>query len=120
MQRRCRAKHIAQIGIFSDPKAIGFYEKMGCIYMGEYLSNIKNSTTLHLIYKLLDYQYDTLFFKGCLGGNIESVGYLVLSMIFLLSNKLAGRDAFTIPGQQGKAFTGKNIWIMSYKNLNNK
>ncbi len=54
MQRKCGAKHIAKVGILSDPNAIGFYEKMGCIYMGNYPSTIKNRTTPHLVYKLQD------------------------------------------------------------------
>ena len=54
LQRRCSAKNIARLGILSDPNAIGFYEKMGCMYVGEYPSTIKNRTTPHLVLKVQD------------------------------------------------------------------
>ena len=50
-----RAKNIAKVGILSDPNAIGFHEKMGCMYVEEYPSTIKNRTTPHLVFKLQDY-----------------------------------------------------------------
>jgi GNAT superfamily N-acetyltransferase len=50
LQERCRTRTICDLGILADPNSRGFYEKMGCKYMGEYPSTIKNRTTplLHL------------------------------------------------------------------------
>lgn len=54
LQRRCSAKNIAQFGILSDPNAIGFYQEMGCMYVGEYPSTIQNRTIPHLVFQLQD------------------------------------------------------------------
>ena len=50
LQKRCITKGIGELKILADPNARGFYEKMGCVYIGEYPSTIKNRTTplLHL------------------------------------------------------------------------
>lgn len=50
LQERCNTRGICDLGILADPNSRGFYEKMGCEYMGEYPSTIKNRTTplLHL------------------------------------------------------------------------
>lgn len=54
LRQRCSAKKITELGILSDPNACGFYENMGCAYVGEYPSTIKNRTTPHLVLKLQD------------------------------------------------------------------
>lgn len=48
LRERCVARSITELKILADPNARGFYEKMGCIFMGEYPSTIKNRTTLLL------------------------------------------------------------------------
>ncbi|WP_028582135.1 GNAT family N-acetyltransferase [Desulfogranum japonicum] len=52
LRLRCLKRGIAELGILSDPHAKGFYEKMGCIYLIEYPSTIKNRTTPYLVLKL--------------------------------------------------------------------
>lgn len=47
----CNELHITELGILADPNSKGFYEKMGCFYVGEYPSTIKNRTTPHLVFK---------------------------------------------------------------------
>jgi len=49
IRKMCAAKGIGQLGILSDPHSRGFYEKMGCEYVREYPSTIKNRTTPYLI-----------------------------------------------------------------------
>lgn len=48
LRRRCRSRGIASLGILADPHARGFYEKMGCEYLREFPSTIKQRTTPHL------------------------------------------------------------------------
>ena len=45
MKEHCMIKDIRKIGILADPNSKGFYEKMGCIYRGEYPSTIEGRTT---------------------------------------------------------------------------
>ena len=47
----CLKAGVNEIGILADPNSKGFYEKMGCIYVREYPSTIKNRTTPYLIFK---------------------------------------------------------------------
>jgi GNAT superfamily N-acetyltransferase len=49
LRSRCEDMGIAELGILADPNARGFYEKMGCRYVGEFPSTIKNRTTPYLI-----------------------------------------------------------------------
>jgi len=53
MREICRQRRIRSIGILADPHAQGFYEKMGCVYLGEYASSIPGRTTPHLQYRVL-------------------------------------------------------------------
>ncbi len=48
LRARCRRRGIETLGILSDPNARGFYARMGCAYVGEYPSTIKDRTTPHL------------------------------------------------------------------------
>ncbi len=48
LRAHCRDRRIDALGILADPKARGFYERMGCVYVGEYPSTIKDRTTPHL------------------------------------------------------------------------
>lgn len=48
LRRRCRARGIVRLGILADPHARGFYEKMGCEYLREVPSTIKQRTTPYL------------------------------------------------------------------------
>lgn len=50
MRETCRGRRITTVGILADPHARGFYEKMGCVYLGEYASTIPGRTTPHLAY----------------------------------------------------------------------
>ncbi len=43
---------IVEMGILSDPNARGFYEKMGCQYVREYPSTIKNRTIPYFLFRL--------------------------------------------------------------------
>ena len=45
LRKRCASRGINELGILADPHSRGFYEKMGCEYVGEYPSSIKNRTT---------------------------------------------------------------------------
>ncbi len=47
MREFCLDRRIDSVGILTDPHARGFYEKMGCVYLGEYASTIQDSTTPH-------------------------------------------------------------------------
>ena len=47
-EQRCHERGITELGILADPNAKGFYTKMGCIYLREYPSTIKNRTTPYL------------------------------------------------------------------------
>jgi len=49
VRKMCAAKGIRRLGVLSDPHSRGFYEKMGCEYVREYPSTIKNRTTPYLI-----------------------------------------------------------------------
>ncbi len=49
LRKRCIDEGISELGILADPNARGFYEKMGCQYVGEYPSTIQNRTTPYLI-----------------------------------------------------------------------
>lgn len=44
----CKKMEIGKIEIFADPNSRAFYEKMGCRYVGEFPSTIKNRTTPYL------------------------------------------------------------------------
>ncbi len=48
----CKKNRITRINILSDPKAKGFYKKMGCRYVKEYPSTIPNRTTPLLIWEI--------------------------------------------------------------------
>ena len=48
LQDQCGEIGISELAILSDPHARGFYEKMGCRYVREFPSTIKNRTTPYL------------------------------------------------------------------------
>lgn len=52
LRKWCVSKGIAELKVLADPNVRGFYEKMGCVYQGEFPSTIKYRTTpllqLHL------------------------------------------------------------------------
>lgn len=52
LQDRCREMGIGEIGILSDPYSRGFYERMGCRYVRDVPSTIKNRTTPYLMLRL--------------------------------------------------------------------
>lgn len=52
MRGICTARCIETISILADPNARGFYEKMGCSYVGEYASTIPGRTTPCLKYQV--------------------------------------------------------------------
>jgi len=52
VRENCDSRGISELGILSDPNARGFYEKMGCEYIQEYPSTIKNRTTPYLKLKI--------------------------------------------------------------------
>lgn len=52
LQDRCREMGIGELGILSDPNSRGFYEKMGCRYVRDFPSTIKNRTTPYLMLRL--------------------------------------------------------------------
>ena len=45
LRQRCRMRGIDALGILADPNAREFYAHMGCEYVGEYPSTIKDRTT---------------------------------------------------------------------------
>ena len=45
LRKRCVSRGINELNILADPNSKGFYEKMGCDYIGEYPSTIRNRTT---------------------------------------------------------------------------
>jgi GNAT superfamily N-acetyltransferase len=49
LRKWCNRKGISQLGILADPNSRGFYQKMGCEYVSEFPSTIKNRTTPYLI-----------------------------------------------------------------------
>jgi GNAT superfamily N-acetyltransferase len=49
LDQRCKKIGVTQLGVLADPNARGFYEKMGCTYVKEYPSTIKNRTTPYLV-----------------------------------------------------------------------
>ena len=49
LQDRCKEMGTGELGILSDPNSRGFYEKMGCRYVRDFPSTIKNRTTPYLI-----------------------------------------------------------------------
>ena len=51
MREICLQRRIGRLSILADPHAQGFYEKMGCVYLGEYASSIPGRTTPHLQYR---------------------------------------------------------------------
>jgi GNAT superfamily N-acetyltransferase len=51
LRQTCVAAGIPEVGILADPHSRGFYEKMGCTYIREYPSTIKDRTTPFLQYK---------------------------------------------------------------------
>jgi len=55
MKKQCIVKDIRTVGILADPNARGFYERMGCAYMGEYPSTIEARTTPFLQYTASDH-----------------------------------------------------------------
>ena len=52
LRQRSLERGIVELGILADPNAKGFYLKMGCVYVKEYPSTIKNRTTPYLKLKL--------------------------------------------------------------------
>jgi len=48
LKERCLQREIPELGILADPNAKGFYLKMGCSYLKEYPSTIKDRTTPYL------------------------------------------------------------------------
>lgn len=52
LRKRCGTKGIAGLKILADPNSRGFYEKMGCEYLGEYPSTIEKRTTPLLSLKI--------------------------------------------------------------------
>ena len=54
LRERCRSQGIGELGILADPNSRGFYEKMGCVYEGDYPSTIEDRTTPYLQYKMMD------------------------------------------------------------------
>ncbi len=52
LRKLCGEEGIIELGILSDPKSKGFYEKMGCQYVKELPSTIKNRTTPYLMLRL--------------------------------------------------------------------
>ncbi len=48
LRAHCRHRRIEALDILSDPHARGFYERMGCAYVGEYPSTVKDRTTPRL------------------------------------------------------------------------
>ena len=44
----CATRGIKRLGILADPYAKEFYEKMGCVYIGEFQSTIEGRTTPYL------------------------------------------------------------------------
>ncbi len=49
LHQLCKDKNLHELKILADPHAKGFYEKMGCQYVGEYPSTIEKRTTPYLI-----------------------------------------------------------------------
>lgn len=47
----CKTCGIRKLGILVDPNSKGFYEKMGCEYVKEYPSSIKNRTTPYYVFR---------------------------------------------------------------------
>lgn len=54
LRERCFKKGVRKLGILADPNSRGFYEKMGCVYIGEYTSTIKGRTTPFMELRILD------------------------------------------------------------------
>lgn len=52
LRMRCGEKDVTELGILSDPNSKRFYEKMGCEYIREFPSTIKNRTTPYLMLRL--------------------------------------------------------------------
>jgi GNAT superfamily N-acetyltransferase len=52
LRERCATIGINELGVLADPNSRGFYEKMGCEYILEYPSTIKNRTTPYLQLKI--------------------------------------------------------------------
>ena len=48
----CKEHSINEIRILTDPNLKGFFQKMGCDYIKEYPSTIKDRTTSLMIYRL--------------------------------------------------------------------
>lgn len=53
LRKECEKNGVRELGILADPNSIGFYEKMGCRYIREFPSTIKNRTTPYLQLHLL-------------------------------------------------------------------
>ena len=49
LQTWCQLRGVKRLNILADPNARGFYEKMGCVYQGEFPSSISQRTTPYLI-----------------------------------------------------------------------
>ncbi len=45
----CVTENVRELGILADPNSKGFYLKMGCRYMGEFPSTIKDRTTPYMV-----------------------------------------------------------------------
>lgn len=52
LRKWCTSLDVSELGILADPHSRGFYEKMGCEYMLEYPSTIKNRTTPYFQLKI--------------------------------------------------------------------
>ncbi len=52
LRASCVENGINKLRILADPNSKGFYEKMGCQYVSEYPSTIKNRTTPYLMLRL--------------------------------------------------------------------
>lgn len=52
LRNQCKSEGIQSLGILADPNSKGFYEKMGCDYVKEYPSTIKDRTTPYLVLKV--------------------------------------------------------------------
>ncbi|MEE4253696.1 MAG: GNAT family N-acetyltransferase, partial [Desulfuromusa sp.] len=54
LRKWCTSLDVYELGILADPHSRGFYDKMGCEYMLEYPSTIKNRTTPYFQLKIRD------------------------------------------------------------------
>jgi GNAT superfamily N-acetyltransferase len=50
----CRKKRVKKLYVISDPNAMGFYEKMGFVYIGEVKTSIAGRTLPVFVFSLYD------------------------------------------------------------------